>query len=228
MVLDENCTLRPYIIVFTFAHIVTAIDRCFQNVKGNSVRFSDICSIITDFLLPSGCSLGVAKDYTTERPWMTQLETCMTGIGVTLAITKLFYWCQLSSWLGPLAILTKKVFRDILKVGTAYVVFYLAFSVGIHYIMSVPVPVGTKNCTDNGSYNRFSVFLTKKSSDGALKTAFWSIFDPGHPEYLGCDYGFARTTALTFWGSLPDCQHHHPDQPLGGTHEKHHGSNKQG
>ena len=54
MVLDENCTLRPYIIVFTFAHIVTDIDRCFQNVKGNSVRFWDIYSIITDFLLLSG------------------------------------------------------------------------------------------------------------------------------------------------------------------------------
>ena len=36
--------------------------------------------------------------------------------------------------------------------------------------------------------------------DGALKTSFWNIFDPGHPEHVGCNYGFSRTVGIWMWG----------------------------
>ena len=211
MVLDENCSFRPYILVFTIAHLFTDMKRASKRISANMTenrfRFWDCYSIATDVLLFVGCILGTLKDHLTQdhlnklnQDILNQAEACTTGVGVTLAFTKLFYWCQLSSWLGPLAISIKKVFKDIVMVASAYFVFYLAFTVGIHYIMSVPVQPDD-NCVDPEESNKFYAFFTKNSSDGALKSAFWSIFDPGHPEYLGCNNGFARTTALTLWGA---------------------------
>eukprot|EP00095_Tigriopus_kingsejongensis_P004592 maker-scaffold416_size178335-snap-gene-0.25 protein:Tk04592 transcript:maker-scaffold416_size178335-snap-gene-0.25-mRNA-1 annotation:"short transient receptor potential channel 5-like" len=40
-------------------------------------------------------------------------------------------------------------------------------------------------------------FRTMRSS---LKTLFWSVFDPGHPEVVGCSTGITRFTSLTLWG----------------------------
>merc|ERR1719153_1522662 len=146
-----------------------------MNMKENRFRFWDCYSIITDVLLFVGCTLGILKDNLNKDHLnklnldaLNQVEACMTGVGVTLAFTKLFYWCQLSSWLGPLAISIKKVFRDILMVAVAYFVFYLAFTVGIHYIMSVPVQPDD-NCNNSEDSNKFYAFFTKNSSDGALK-----------------------------------------------------------
>lgn len=41
-----------------------------------------------------------------------------------------------------------------------------------------------------------SQFLTFRSS---VKTLFWSLFDPGHPEVIGCTEGIPRYTAMLMW-----------------------------
>lgn len=41
-----------------------------------------------------------------------------------------------------------------------------------------------------------SQFLTFRSS---IKTLFWSLFDPGHPEVIGCTEGIPRYTAMLMW-----------------------------
>eukprot|EP00092_Neocalanus_flemingeri_P006843 GFUD01007388.1.p1 GENE.GFUD01007388.1~~GFUD01007388.1.p1 ORF type:complete len:851 (-),score=173.68 GFUD01007388.1:141-2651(-) len=204
-VLEETIRFRWVIITFSLSHLLRDIGRFRESVKRKSFRFWDFYSMVTDVLLVSGASLAIVSTEISSdelKHDLRQTEACLTGIGVTLAITKLFYWCQLSSWLGPLAISIKKVFSDILMVTTAYLIFYLAFTVGIKYIMSVPISTeDAKKCGDDEIYNRFSTFFHKENTtDGALKTALWSMFDPGHPEYLGCAYGFARSTALTLWG----------------------------
>ena len=33
----------------------------------------------------------------------------------------------------------------------------------------------------------------------SLKTLGWSLFDPGHPEVVGCGEGFPRYLALLMW-----------------------------
>ncbi|XP_059092149.1 short transient receptor potential channel 5-like [Tigriopus californicus] len=34
----------------------------------------------------------------------------------------------------------------------------------------------------------------------SMKTLFWSVFDPGHPEVVGCSIGVTRYFALSIWG----------------------------
>ena len=36
--------------------------------------------------------------------------------------------------------------------------------------------------------------------DGALKSLFWVLFDPGQPEKVGCKRNFAGTLGLCVWG----------------------------
>ena len=45
-----------------------------------------------------------------------------------------------------------------------------------------------------------SFYYSNENNDGALKTSFWNIFDPGHPEQVGCDDGWSRTVGIWMWG----------------------------
>jgi hypothetical protein len=50
---------------------------------------------------------------------------------------KILYWSQLHHILGPLSISIKKVIKDLVLVTTAYILFLLAFSIGIKYILEL-------------------------------------------------------------------------------------------
>ena len=54
-------------------------------------------------------------------------------------------------------------------------------------------------------YNRFG-YLVRSENDndnsemnGALRTAFWTIFDPGHREYVGCGNEFNYYVGAFMW-----------------------------
>ncbi len=42
-------------------------------------------------------------------------------------------------------------------------------------------------------HNRFYSFRE------SLRVLFWSLYDPGHPEVVGCSEGISRVTALSLW-----------------------------
>ena len=185
-----------------------------QNLS-DLLSFWNFYNILNDLLLLAGSALciyviqtvGVNKASTALR----SAEACLNGLAVTMSIMKLLYWCQLSSSLGPLAISIRRVFQDIAMVLTSYLIFFIAFTVGIHFIMSVPMPneqnepscAKVLNVTDTDVKNMFVALFRgeNESSELAWKTSLWAFFDPGHPEYLGCYYGFARSTAQILWGA---------------------------
>lgn len=211
--LPDNRYFPCIVLAYAVSYIVSDVQRylshrspgfCNINNLSDEISFWNIYNMVNDLLLLSGTGLKVYIQYTSpkEKSFQDQLEACLSGLALTMAILKLLYWCQLSSWLGPLAISIRRVMQDVAMVLTAYLIFFVAFTLGIHFIMSVPVPIDDAKCEDDEEKNGFSILFHEenRTTQTAWKTALWAFFDPGHPEYLGCYYGFARSTALTLWG----------------------------
>jgi len=129
------------------------------------------------------------------------------AFGMLMGSLKLLYWTQLSHTLGPLVISIKSVFKDILLVAFTYFMFLISFSMAMKYVMELAESdgcgAGDAKIQDvticpfdlDKEVNRF---LTYRD---AIKTFFWSLFDPGHPEVVGCATGFPRYAGLIMWGS---------------------------
>ena len=197
----------PIIILF---YAVSYLVHDLTRIKGmcniynpfDEIGFWSIYNIIHDLLLITGSCLKMFHLYSGGEQ-LLEPETCLNAVALTMAILKLVYWCQLSSWLGPLAISIRRCFKDIFMVLTTYIILYVGFTLGIHYVMSVPLPLAEKICpgNDTETKNAFSfLFRGNRTGEVAWKASLWAFFDPGHPEYLGCYDGFARSTGLTLWG----------------------------
>ena len=99
----------------------------------------------------------------------------------------------------------KNVIRNVLTVGVAYIVFYLAFTIGMYNILHQATELcpqeqekyGCPGSNDNLTWKTNSTqsnylfnieanenqFHTLETS---ARTNLWSLFDPGHPEVVGC------------------------------------------
>lgn len=67
-----------------------------------------------------------------------------------LLFFSLNYWFQLNRKLGPLSTTVTKVFKDVAVVGFAYLVFYIAFVIGIQLVMNCEESAdGPKNDCSN-------------------------------------------------------------------------------
>lgn len=139
------------------------------------------------------------------------------SIGMTLSMLKILYWSQLHHILGPLSISIKKVIKDLILVATAYALFLIAFSVSITYILELSklefcdtdevnrtlihhnekeyhseTVLNQTVLIVEYSYSQDKTFNHFRNYTDALKTAFWSLFEPGHPEVVGCSTGRGR------------------------------------
>lgn len=126
------------------------------------------------------------------------------GIGIVMGTLKILYWTQLVHTIGPLVISIKSVYKDIFLVGVAYALFLFSFSLGMKFVMDLSAFDTCKfeDTLTNGSLVPFS--LDKEANqftkfEYALKTSLWSLFDPGHPEVVGCSTGFPRYLAMSMW-----------------------------
>ena len=146
------------------------------------------CHSPSDILLSDWCF-----SYRTWSDWLIVIEIFNYNFvtAITLFTIKTFYWYQLQHNLGPLAISVKKSLYDLLMIMLVWGVFFAAFAAGIGLIMNEE-EIKSRNSTSEGEEEEFNAFhywladnSTDHSMDGVFKTMFWSLFDPGKPEYLG-------------------------------------------
>jgi hypothetical protein len=130
----------------------------------------------------------------------------LIGIGATICILNLLHWFELCSKMGPIIVSLRHTVSDILKILTTFLVFLFAFSVGLHFSLRL------SNVYCNGEYDKVLARTANENQDCAqdiiktkldgfslednvnhfryfresIKTCFWSFFDPGHPEVIGC------------------------------------------
>ena len=139
----------------------------------------------------------------------------LIGVGSTLCILNLLYWFELNSKLGPIIVSLERTFGDILKIQATFLVFLFAFSIGLHFSLrlsnmyckgevtkinaTLEARTGfyAENCNIEkqieSAIEGFSLednvnhFRNFRES---MKTCLWSLFDPGHPEVIGCTQVF--------------------------------------
>ena len=132
----------------------------------------------------------------------------LIGLGATLCFLNLLHFFEFSSYFGPIILSLRQTVHDVLKILSTFVIFLIAFSMGLHFSLMH----SNMYCEDeyeqieerekyfNGTFN-FSQETVKTKLTGfvlesnvnhfrdyreAIKTCFWSLFDPGHPEVVGC------------------------------------------
>ena len=66
-------------------------------------------------------------------------------VGIFLVFSKMFYWFQFQSKLGPLTTAITSVIKDVKEVSVVYFIFYLAFTTGMHIVLHKD----DTNCTDS-------------------------------------------------------------------------------
>ena len=100
------------------------------------------------------------------------------SVATTVSVIQLFYWFQLNDKLGPVVISASQVLLDVFTISSMYVIFLVAFSGGIIFI------IGTEKVAQS-----FRVqFLFKGNSSREQE-----------PGYM---YNFAKTMEVLFWQSL--------------------------
>ena len=110
-----------------------------------------------------------------------------------------------SAAIGPVIIALKKVIKDVLRIFLVFLLFLFSISIGMNYMLGIL----DAYCQDELGYNKTTgqyynrttnetheIFTEPfdmekvenkfRSLRTSLKTAMWSLFDPGHPEIIGC------------------------------------------
>ena len=112
------------------------------------------------------------------------------SVATTVSVIQLFYWFQLNDKLGPVVISASQVLLDVFTISSMYVIFLVAFSGGIIFI------IGTEKVAQS-----FRVQFLRPYSNRSLE----------EPGYM---YNFAKTMEVLFWQSLS------PEDPQKGLAEK--------
>ena len=112
------------------------------------------------------------------------------SVATTVSVIQLFYWFQLNDKLGPVVISASQVLLDVFTISSMYVIFLVAFSGGIIFI------IGTEKVAQS-----FRVQFLRPYSNRSME----------EPGYM---YNFAKTMEVLFWQSLS------PEDPQKGLAEK--------
>ena len=112
------------------------------------------------------------------------------SVATTVSVIQLFYWFQLNDKLGPVVISASQVLLDVFTISSMYVIFLVAFSGGIIFI------IGTEKVAQS-----FRVQFLRPYSNRSTE----------EPGYM---YNFAKTMEVLFWQSLS------PEDPQKGLAEK--------
>jgi len=152
------------------------------------------------------------KDCTLDNPALERFHKYLSpviygygmyGVGVVMGALKILQWSQISHRFGPFVISLKEVINDIKKVIFSFGLFILTFSIAIKYVMDTDntkcdgetEEPDTKTSWDiEEKENKF------KTYPSSFKVSLWSVFDPGHPEVVGCTMqGIPRYLAMSMW-----------------------------
>ena len=112
------------------------------------------------------------------------------SVATTVSVIQLFNWFQLNDKLGPVVISASQVLLDVFTISSMYVIFLVAFSGGIIFI------IGTEKVAQS-----FRVQFLRPYSNRSTE----------EPGYM---YNFAKTMEVLFWQSLS------PEDPQKGLAEK--------
>eukprot|EP00092_Neocalanus_flemingeri_P048313 GFUD01055058.1.p1 GENE.GFUD01055058.1~~GFUD01055058.1.p1 ORF type:complete len:494 (-),score=83.58 GFUD01055058.1:98-1372(-) len=121
-----------------------------------------------------GCTLDLPHKYGENS--VVVVSYSLFGVGLTLTFSKLLYFCQISHKIGPIAISIKRVCKDIILVAISFLIFLIAFGLGIFYLM--------KNVNDEDVEEECKHQLHDTTE--VFKTLFWNLFDPASIEDFGC------------------------------------------
>ena len=121
------------------------------------------------------------------------------GLGSTSSVIRLVYYLQLNIVFGPLFISIKKVIKDVVLVALAFAVFLVAFTLGLYHTLHKPVCGTYGSCPNEQVIDAMKpnqtcadVFNIEENTNqfssirSSFRVSFWSLFDPGHPEVIGC------------------------------------------
>ena len=122
------------------------------------------------------------------------------GVGIVMGTLRVLHYSQLIHSVGPLIISIKSVYKDVILITFAYVVFLVSFTLGISFIMELTTNDGCKNEEKTGVYSADAPFTNVTGLKATFKAAFWSLYDPGHPGIMGCSEGVPRYLGMAMWG----------------------------
>ena len=204
-----NCLKNDFLQISAFKSLA-AICGCFI-LAGLSLKAKGFwpCVLEEGLDFPINCLTDNPLTHCDDSPLKTSYA--LIGIGATLCILTLLHWFELNSYLGPVLIALRRTIGDILKILTTFIFFLFAFSVGLHFSLKYSNMYcegehakieGRKhlyaNDTDTCDGFAFAVNTTMQGFNleddvnqfrrfkQSMKTCFWSLFDPGHPEVIGC------------------------------------------
>ncbi len=116
-----------------------------------------------------------------------------------MIMTHLLQFLRLHAIVGAVYVALNRCLWIVGSFVVTYGTITIAFTCGMHFILKssrdncLPELKGFTNET-TVEHNPFMLYHK------SLKTLFWSMFDPGHPELVGpCTGGVARYVALILW-----------------------------
>jgi len=101
------------------------------------------------------------------------------SIAATFALLRPLRWLLFNKTLGPVVVCCIKVVKDVIHIIIIFMITFAAFSVGL-YSMFKPFKPGFSNKNSNYTLHENKMVVLP----GLIRTMFWILFDPGHPEQV--------------------------------------------
>ena len=101
------------------------------------------------------------------------------SVSATVSVIHLFYWLQLNDKLGPVVISASQVIMDVFTISSMYVIFLIAFSGGIIFIL------GTEKVTQSFDLVRKPLRSKGQGDFGfglTMEFLFWQSISPEYPQ----------------------------------------------
>ena len=105
------------------------------------------------------------------------------SVGATFALLRPLRWFLFDKSLGPTVVCIIKVIRDAAHIFLIYLIVLTAFSIGL-FSMYKPFDLVTTASLNQTVTYKMAKEDFKSFWFGLLSAMFWSLFDPGHPEYV--------------------------------------------
>lgn len=124
----------------------------------------------------------------------------LLGVGIVMGTLRILHYSQLIHSFGPLIISIKSIYKDVILLTFAYLIFLVSFTLGISFILELTRNEPCLNENPPGAYDADTPFSNVTGLRATFKAAFWSLYEPGHPGIMGCSTGFPRYLGMAMWG----------------------------
>ena len=98
-------------------------------------------------------------------------------LGSTMAFLRILYWFQISETFGPVVLNITRVFTDLFTVMSTYLVWLIAFSISITYLISTDSNLREVSSDSNQQDDYHSNYKSRYVS--IALALFWSTVSPG-------------------------------------------------